>query len=154
MNLSSLEDTPFIAFMRQRLTWIGSLLLAYLASAIYLSSDLWLAVPVVVAFAPLGLLAPLAILCDKCGVELPQWFETAFIYTLHIAFWSVLMIYIWRLPVMSSRLVFRIGVAIWITILLTMTGCAGLYKSRGQRMADISPLREPLVVAATHLQIE
>ena len=154
MNLSSLEDTPLIAVMRQRLTWIGSLILAYLASATYLSIELWLAVPVVIALAPLGLLAPLAILCDKCGIELPRWFETVFIYTLHFAFWSVLMIYVWRLPVLSSRLVFRIGVAIWVTILLTMTGCAGLYKSRGQRMAETGPRREAPVFAAAHLQIE
>jgi len=117
-----ISNQPMI-FVRFQATWWLTLLFAYLASFLWLGGII-VEVPIVIRMAPLGLTALFThAVPAKSDLGPPE-------ISIHAIFWLLFFIGAFGCKKLPTSVVSTIYVLIFISLLLTLGGCAEYYNAR------------------------
>ena len=109
--------------IRSRAVWIGFFIAAYFTSALWCGRSVFTQPLLLLFYAPLGVVCALHCL----GLPDSSALETVVLYGLHILFWPLFLLFLWRLPRLSASTFQLAALSFMLLVLVTLGGCSYMF---------------------------
>ena len=115
--------------VRARMTWVAFMILAYCASGLWAGFEIFTEPFVALVFAPYGLIQVLSVFGmtqspkDIVFGDPQSNQQTALVYSIHILFWPLFLVFLWRLPRLSAGVFRASAISLAFVVLATLGGC-------------------------------
>ena len=115
--------------IRARITWVVFIVLAFCTPSLWLGSEAFSEPLLMLMFAPYGLIQVLSMfgMTQSPGEivfgDPHSNYQSALVNTLHILFWPLFLVFLWRLPRLSAGVFKTSAISLAFIVLATLGGC-------------------------------